>query len=196
MANSQSLDSLSGSWKCIGIRCEKMCETCCQYNYYDLHIDDSIRAFIYPFQYIGSSKPVPSNWHFSHDTLISGDQDVQFYYQRTQTPFDPAILQLLTRDTIDPQQLVNSKWQLNTYKEDDIGEENFDQVIHFPFKLPKTFYFTPAILSQKLNGAHLMLPIDGVDRSCRIIWFNGSSITLQTENGPDSVVKFTYFRVK
>lgn len=189
---SQSLDSLSGSWKCVDIRCKMMCEICCQYTYYDLQINDSIRLFHYPFQYYGASTLVPSDWRISNDTLLQGDDDVQFCYLRAKEPFDTTTIRELIRDTIHPNGLINKKWSLQTWKEDDIGEEGFDHTIHYPVTLPKKLFFTREKLHGKLKANRLLLLVNGKNQWCTIVSLTSFRLTLITQDQQGKPVEFNY----
>ena len=188
----QLADSLSGDWKCVDVRCKMMCETCCQYDYYDLKIDDSIHIFQYPFQYFGTSPLLTANWRISNDTLMSGGEDVQFCYLRAKEPFDPEIIQVLLRDSIHPNGLINKNWALQTWKEDDIGEEGFDHTIHYPVRLPKKLFFTEPTLNKKLKASRLLLLVNGKNQWCKIVSVTTYRLTLIAQDQQGSPVEFSY----
>lgn len=194
IAFSQQENAFSGDWKCVDIRCEMMCETCCQYDYYDLQIDDSIRIFRYPFQYFGTSALIQPDWYLSNDTLVHGDEDedVQFYFLRVKEPFDSEIITVLRRDSINPYEIINKKWSLQTWKEDDIGEDGFDHTIHYPVTLPKKLFFTEPTLNKKLKSSRIVLLVNGKNQWCTIVTLTDYRLTLRTRNQKGELFEFTY----
>jgi hypothetical protein len=165
--NSESEKTLAGDWICIDIKCEKICESCCEdLVYIDLRIrSDSVFLFEYPYMFheskVISAIELPDPFLLRGDTLVMGINT----YRRAS--FDPPVVAALLKDSINRQHLIG-KWNLITrYSNGYNGDEQSDGFwyVEFPFKVPPALTFNSKnIIPPMMNGRKLMLPINGVNK--------------------------------